>query len=134
MTHPDVPQVTEKKEQLMEYSEELHHLFVSELRLRRLKFLDVFHMLCILHFYVHSGTLHQRGTAESSGALFVEACDRQLGKNSQDLNAAHINWLFKLYKQMREQGTPNSLSHKLLIKLQRQILSLYDWRKPDAPS
>lgn len=41
----------------MDFSEELHYLLVEELRLRRLKFLDLGLLLKILHYYVISGTL-----------------------------------------------------------------------------
>lgn len=57
---------------------------------------------------------------------FIEACDKYLGKNSGDIDAYHMCRLFRLYNQMKQQGCANSLTHKLLLKLQKQILALFD--------
>ena len=57
-------------------------------------------------------------------ASFIDACDKFLGKNSADIQAHEMVWLFRLYTTMQG-NSHHSLTHKLLTKLQRQILSLY---------
>lgn len=58
----------------------------------------------------------------------MDAFDRHIGKNGQDLGAFQLVWLFRLYSLMKSQACVTSLSHKLLMKLQRQVLSMYSWQ------
>ena len=120
----------------LQFSAPLHEELVSELRLRRLGFMSVDAMVTLLHSYTLSGTLSlgsvtcvdpETGTKKPSPeAKFVESCDKFLGKNCDTISAGEMNWIFRLYRMLRQHGSPNCLSHKLLTKLQRQVLYLYD--------
>ena len=58
LTLKDAPQVRDAdREVIYDFSDELHHMFVEELRLRRIKHIDLDMLLRILHYYVVSGTL-----------------------------------------------------------------------------
>ena len=103
----------------MDFSEELHFKLLEEFRQRRLKFIDMDSLLRTLHFYAISGTLQAGSSQESSQTKFIEAVDRHIGKNCEDLTAGQMIWLFRLYTLLKVQASVCTLSQKLLIKIQR---------------
>ena len=111
----------------LDFAEDLHAKFVQELRLRRMKHLGPNEMIGLLYSYVQSGTLARSNSADSSQARFIAACDKVLAQESEQISASDMDMLFSLYDMMRQQGCENCLTTKLLLKLQRRILKLYDW-------
>ena len=62
-------------------------------------------------------------------SVFYSTCDKFIGKNSEDLMALHVEKIFRLYYMQR--GVGDTLSSKLLLKLQKRVIELAEDRQID---